>query len=1020
CVYTNVADGTVCATDTDLTDCLGANTCLAGVCTATPLSAGTSCGAGADTDTDNCVVGFQCDGLGDNCVEVHEAAGADCAINEVAYPPMCWDGFCGTVTSSSWYPTFDATSPDGACYEIMKSAPDNDVCAGAAASAAGDLGSFANTEEVAVSVTGSTVCAGSTSQSGAMNCIIPTGMAMGIGAKDLVYSFGYTTTDATQQQLYGFVVTVESDFRAVLYTETDSCTDGTVNGHPCQWQPELDNGGVPVPWEYAANNQGRDWDGVNQRCDSSGSSGYQWCLRGSGSWSYPEDVTDCKFNNDGTYACDSSATYTAQTFIYPISDEAASNHRVYIHVDGATAADEGNFTLKVARVAWQNGACERVNDAPRVYDVTDVSSTRIYRGNLTGVANSDHTDFSSDCGGYDCAATWFGTTSAHTAGTANAFWPNAAFFKVQPTSNTTYCVTTDHTGVTGGIDPVLEVVELTTLPFNNPKNLCQGYTSPISGVPAAEGPDGVGFLGESGKVYLVKLSERDENTAPCTANCNYRMVVSEDICGEYCAPTTTNVGWSFYSNGTSSFTHSFLNETSITLRAKGENNGTNWPAMTVKIGGTTIMNVTVSNTDWGLYQATFPAYTGDQTVSVSFANDSWGGGGPGGDSNLFVESVTLGCDDQVDLLIQENTVGFCNVDGAVYNDQSGYTGDGFANTDNALGNGIEWSVASPAGQNTVATLTFRYANGGAANRPANLIVNGTSQGSVSFPVTGGWTNWTTVQTSAVLTEEINSILLEATAADGLGNVDWLTVSGPGLTTGDCALAVTCETTILEAEAMNHTVGSALGVGWALWISGSIYDDATFTANTSMTVRAAGTLHGSGELPNMVVKVDGATVMDVDVVSTTYSDYSIQFASTFGNKEVRVNFTNDRDDSDGDINLFVDNITLGCDGDGSAPAISVDTDTSDDCVPAGCEGATTLSELDFTGWYTGCVYVPYDATYHMSTWGWSYGDLELIKINDIAVNPGDVWAPSEMPASCNGGWYVYINLNSFDSHVEIKP
>ncbi|MBN2717370.1 MAG: hypothetical protein JXX14_16070 [Deltaproteobacteria bacterium] len=1022
CENTTVADNTPCGSDTDTADCVEGGVCTSGVCDAPVVAAGTPCGSGADTDPENCVVGFECDGIGNNCVEIHEAAGADCAIDSTLHPPNCWDGFCGSVSSSSWYPTFDTASPDGTCYEIMRDIATNDVCAGAASSGAGDLGAFTNTDETTLTTTGSTVCANATSQSGAMNCIIPTGVAMGIDAKDLVYSFGYTTTSATQQQLYGFVITVESNFRAVLYTETDSCTDGVVNGHPCQWQPELDSGGAPVPWEYSANNQGRDWDGEDQRCDSSGSSGYQWCSRGSGSWSYPEDVTDCKFGNDGSFTCDSSAIYVAQTFIYPISDEAATDHRVYIHVDGAVAGDEGEFALKVERMAWQNGACERINDGPRVYDVTDVSTSHIYRGNLTGVANSNHTNLTSTCGGYDCTPTWYGLNSAHTGGTPNEFWPNAAYFKIQPTADTNYCITTDHSSVTGGVNPVLEVVEMLTPPFDNPKNLCQGYTGVVTGGGnVAEGPDGISFLGEAGSVYLVKLSQRDEITSPCGADCNYRMQVSEGICGAYCAQTSYGVAWNFYSNGTSSTTHSFLNETSIAVRAKGENNGSDWPTMVVKIGGTTVMTATVSNTDWELFEATFPAYSGDQTVSVTFPNDSWGGGGPGGDSNLFVDTVILGCDDQVDLLIQENQNGYCSVDGTVDSNLSNFTGTGFLNTTNAAGNGAEWSVDAADGHYTYVTVTFRYSNVG-ADRPANLIINGANQGSISFPDTGDWSTWSTVQAGALLAEGTNSIELISTTASALATIDWITVSGPGVSTGDCGAATaTCTPTTIEAESMNHTgTGQPWDSGWAYWTDGSGWTTAEFIANTSMTVRARGSAHGSGELPNMVVKVDGATVMDVGISSNTYEDYAITFAPTSGSKEVRVNFTNDRDDTDGDINLFVDNVILGCDGADTDAPLDVDTDTTDDCIPAGCEHAPTMAPLDFTGWYLGCVYVPFDATYHMSTWGWSYGEEERIQINDIVVDPGDVWAPSEMTAVCNGGWYVYINLNSFDSHVEIKP
>jgi hypothetical protein len=42
--------------------------------------------------------------------------------------------------------------------------------------------------------------------------------------------------------------------------------------------------------------------------------------------------------------------------------------------------------------------------------------------------------------------------------------------------------------------------------------------------------------------------------------------------------------------------------------------------------------------------------------------------------------------------VQENTAGFCSVDGSIDNNNSGFTGTGFANTTNAAGKGVNWRV----------------------------------------------------------------------------------------------------------------------------------------------------------------------------------------------------------------------------------------------------------------------------------------------------------------------------------------
>jgi pectate lyase len=134
--------------------------------------------------------------------------------------------------------------------------------------------------------------------------------------------------------------------------------------------------------------------------------------------------------------------------------------------------------------------------------------------------------------------------------------------------------------------------------------------------------------------------------------------------------------------------------------------------------------------------------------------------------------------------IQENQTGFCSVDGTIDNNHSGFTGDGFANTDNAAGNGIDYSV----NVSTAGTYTFiwRYANSG-NDRPANLIINGTTAVSgISFPNTNDWANWsTTAAVQVTLTSGIKSVRLEATGSSGLANIDYMQVTGPNLDAAVC-------------------------------------------------------------------------------------------------------------------------------------------------------------------------------------------------------------------------------------------
>jgi len=138
-----------------------------------------------------------------------------------------------------------------------------------------------------------------------------------------------------------------------------------------------------------------------------------------------------------------------------------------------------------------------------------------------------------------------------------------------------------------------------------------------------------------------------------------------------------------------------------------------------------------------------------------------------------------------DLTIQENSPGFCQVDGIIDNKHAGYTGTGFCDTTNATGSGIDWSVnILTAG---AYTFTWRYANGTTAGRPANLLINGSPVVTgISFPGTGAWTTWSTVSTGGVyLTAGVKAIRLQATTSDGLVNIDYINIAGENLMTASC-------------------------------------------------------------------------------------------------------------------------------------------------------------------------------------------------------------------------------------------
>jgi hypothetical protein len=138
-------------------------------------------------------------------------------------------------------------------------------------------------------------------------------------------------------------------------------------------------------------------------------------------------------------------------------------------------------------------------------------------------------------------------------------------------------------------------------------------------------------------------------------------------------------------------------------------------------------------------------------------------------------NITVNGSSTSTITIQENTTGFCSVDGSVASSNSGYTGTGYADTNSATGAGVSWSVNIPSAG--VYILKWRYAS--ASDRPANLKVDGTVVASnVAFPSTVSWTTWVETGTTSVsLAAGTRVIRLEATNSAGMGNIDYMIITG---------------------------------------------------------------------------------------------------------------------------------------------------------------------------------------------------------------------------------------------------
>ncbi|MEU7870371.1 discoidin domain-containing protein [Dactylosporangium sp. NPDC049140] len=107
---------------------------------------------------------------------------------------------------------------------------------------------------------------------------------------------------------------------------------------------------------------------------------------------------------------------------------------------------------------------------------------------------------------------------------------------------------------------------------------------------------------------------------------------------------------------------------------------------------------------------------------------------------------------------------------------TGYSGTGYVNGDNVAGSYLEFTVNS-AGAGT-ANLSIGYANGTAADRPADISVNGTVVAAgVSFPPTANWDTWAVRTLSVPVRPGANAVRITATAAAGNPNIDYLDHTG---------------------------------------------------------------------------------------------------------------------------------------------------------------------------------------------------------------------------------------------------
>jgi hypothetical protein len=233
----------------------------------------------------------------------------------------------------------------------------------------------------------------------------------------------------------------------------------------------------------------------------------------------------------------------------------------------------------------------------------------------------------------------------------------------------------------------------------------------------------------------------------------------------------------------------------------------------------------------------------------------------------------------------ENAPAVCN--GTIDSNWAGFSGTGFCNTTNAVGAAVTWTVsAANAGS---ATLGIRYANGTTTDRPADVVVNGTTALSgVSFAGTGAWTTWATKTVTVQVNSGSNTIKLAATTANGDANIDFLDVevSAPPAFTDYQAENCTISQGVVESNHLNFT-----GTGFVNYdnVTGSYVECAVSAASAgaaTLTYRYA-----NGTTTNRPMTIAGQTV---DFPSTgnwdTWADVNVTVTLNAGTNAIRATAT----------------------------------------------------------------------------------------------------------------------------------
>ena len=321
-----------------------------------------------------------------------------------------------------------------------------------------------------------------------------------------------------------------------------------------------------------------------------------------------------------------------------------------------------------------------------------------------------------------------------------------------------------------------------------------------------------------------------------------------------------------------------------TLTLRYANGTGSTKTLTLRVDGATQGQLTLPATanwdSWATITTNVTLAAGDHDIAVFFGSSDTGnvnldkievtdapGGDPGGEGDDYAtgpvfeaESATL-------------TGGTTTA-----SDHTGFSGTGFVGgyTDANAGNAAT-TFKVRVTEAGAKDLVVRYANGTTTTRTLSLVIDGTSTGQLSFPVTGDWNSWATVVVARTLTAGDHDIRLSYTTGDnGNVNLDRLEVAahvepqpaGPGEVEGAY---------LSGGVVAAHTTSGYAGTGYA---SG-------FTAVGARVVRTvAADAAGTATATIRFATTSGARSLDLVVNGRTVG--AVSFANGSGWRTVTAN------------------------------------------------------------------------------------------------------------------------------------